>query len=594
MGAKNCLLLFLLICSTLGFSSDKDWTEVKSPHFTVLGDGPDEQPRSVALSFEQARAIFTDALPGMRLDSEVPTVIFATRDVASMRALFGQPLRSKWAGSTFGPEGLYIKGEEDDYAIVEMDVRHTQIVATHEYIHKLLHLNFRRLPRWLDEGLAEFFATSNSDGQRVILGIKSERLSYLSVPGDFYPVDDIIKGRRLNTQVFYAESWALVHYMVLGPDMNGGAKLNNFLTLLQKGTDQEKAFQQVFGDENAFTAEFFKYIKQKSLPAAAVTASIDVSKMPLSVRKLPVAEGRVYLASLDLRRHDLESARKRLTAALQDQPKNWLGHEQMGFLDFSEGNDEEAVREWNTTLAQNPMAYLALYYKGLVDYRARRDAASAAQFMKVLDDVLAVEPNFALAYLMRSRMLVQMGDINGAAASASKAMNLDSDHAGYILNLAEIQLLQRKYTAALSNAHFVARFWDDANRGEALDLISRIRAASKLQAVGEEKKEEDDLVQGFATGTIPIRGEIVSVSCSNNRLDSVNVSSGGKEYAFRLKEGSFNFSRTIGITGEYFNVCYHAKGYPIVVRARGTPVLGSVSEMGGFEIRNFPLPGEVE
>jgi tetratricopeptide (TPR) repeat protein len=594
MGAKNCLLLFLLICSTLGFSSDKDWTEVKSPHFTVLGDGPDEQPRSVALSFEQARAIFTDALPGMRLDSEVPTVIFATRDVASMRALFGQPLRSKWAGSTFGPEGLYIKGEEDDYAIVEMDVRHTQIVATHEYIHKLLHLNFRRLPRWLDEGLAEFFATSNSDGQRVILGIKSERLSYLSVPGDFYPVDDIIKGRRLNTQVFYAESWALVHYMVLGPDMNGGAKLNNFLTLLQKGTDQEKAFQQVFGDANAFTAEFFKYIKQKSLPAAAVTASIDVSKMPLSVRKLPVAEGRVYLASLDLRRHDLESARKRLTAALQDQPKNWLGHEQMGFLDFSEGNDEEAVREWNTTLAQNPMAYLALYYKGLVDYRARRDAASAAQFMKVLDDVLAVEPNFALAYLMRSRMLVQMGDINGAAASASKAMNLDSDHAGYILNLAEIQLLQRKYTAALSNAHFVARFWDDANRGEALDLISRIRAASKLQAVGEEKKEEDDLVQGFATGTIPIRGEIVSVSCSNNRLDSVNVSSGGKEYAFRLKEGSFNFSRTIGITGEYFNVCYHAKGYPIVVRARGTPVLGSVSEMGGFEIRNFPLPGEVE
>ena len=154
--------------------------------------------------------------------------------------------------------------------------------------------------------------------------------------------------------------------------------------------------------------------------------------------------------------------------------------------------------------------------------------------------------------------------------------------------------LQKKYAAALRNAQFVARLWDDADRGEALDLISRIRTASKLQATGDEKKEEDDLIQGFATGTIPIRGEIVSVSCSNNRLDSLKVTSGGKEYAFRLKEGSYNFSRTIGITGEYFNVCYHAKGYPIVVRARGTPMLGGVSEMGGFEIRNFLLPGEVE
>jgi hypothetical protein len=40
MGAKNCFLFFLLICSTLAFPSDNDWTEVKSPHFTVLGDGP--------------------------------------------------------------------------------------------------------------------------------------------------------------------------------------------------------------------------------------------------------------------------------------------------------------------------------------------------------------------------------------------------------------------------------------------------------------------------------------------------------------------------------------------------------------------------
>jgi len=72
------------------------------------------------------------------------------------------------------------------------------------------------------------------------------------------------------------------------------------------------------------------------------------------------------------------------------------------------------------------------------------------------------------------------------------------------------------------------------------------------------------------------------------------VTSGGNQYVFRLKEGnSFNFSRTIGIIGEFFNVCFHANGYTIVVRSREVPVAGRVSEMGGFEIRNFLLPGEM-
>ena len=233
------------------------------------------------------------------------------------------------------------------------------------------------------------------------------------------------------------------------------------------------------------------------------------------------------------------------------------------FLNFSQGKMDDAIKEWNAALELNPKDYLALYYKGLSAIQINAAMpASAAQFKKTLDDVLAIQPNFTLAYVMRSRMLVEMGDLDGAAASARKAINLEPDLAGYFLNYAEIELLQKKYAAALRNAQFVARLWDDADRGEALDLIIRIRAASKFQPTGDEKKEEDDLMQGFAKGTIPIRGEIESVSCSNNRLNSVTVKAEGKEYSFRLKQGSFGFSDTIGITGEHFNVCYHANGYP--------------------------------
>src|SRR5258708_36506766 len=47
---------------------------------------------------------------------------------------------------------------------------------------------------------------------------------------------------------FYAESWALVHFLMFGPGMDGGKRLNQFSALLQQGTEQKKAFQQVFGD----------------------------------------------------------------------------------------------------------------------------------------------------------------------------------------------------------------------------------------------------------------------------------------------------------------------------------------------------------
>ncbi len=43
--------------------------------------------------------------------------------------------------------------------------------------------------------------------------------------------------------MFYAESWALVHYMMFGDGMDRGAKLNEFFGLLQNGTDQAKAFE---------------------------------------------------------------------------------------------------------------------------------------------------------------------------------------------------------------------------------------------------------------------------------------------------------------------------------------------------------------
>ena len=52
----------------------------------------------------------------------------------------------------------------------------------------------------------------------------------------------------------------MVHYMLFGPQMGNGAKLLQFFKLVDEGTNQHKAFEQVFGDTKAFDIAFSEYV----------------------------------------------------------------------------------------------------------------------------------------------------------------------------------------------------------------------------------------------------------------------------------------------------------------------------------------------
>jgi hypothetical protein len=114
-----------------------------------------------------------------------------------------------------------------------------------------------------------------------------------------------------------------------------------------------------------------------------------------------------------------------------------------------------------------------------------------------------------------------------------------------------------------------------------------------LNVTDEEKLQEQDLLNEYAKDTVPIRGELKAINCSNGKINSFVVASQGKDFSFRLKQGSYGHSDTIGITSDHFNLCYHANGYPVVVRANAAP-MGTITDVSTVEIRNFLLPGEVK
>ena len=70
-----------------------------------------------------------------------------------------------------------------------------------------------------------------------------------SMPLDqFLDKKDSFAKDEQDTHLFYAQSWALVHFLTMSEGMEGGAKLNQFFFALQRGTEQKKAFQETFGE----------------------------------------------------------------------------------------------------------------------------------------------------------------------------------------------------------------------------------------------------------------------------------------------------------------------------------------------------------
>ena len=127
--------------------------------------------------------------------------------------------------------------------------------------------------------------------------------------------------------------------------MEQGKRLNEFYGLLQQGTEQKKAFQQVFGPFPEVQKNFDEYVRKFTMPTWILKNPPQIDEKTFAVRSLTAAETGAELGGYYLWYRDLASARPHIEQALKTDPKLGLAHENMGFLDFAEGKDTEAAQE---------------------------------------------------------------------------------------------------------------------------------------------------------------------------------------------------------------------------------------------------------
>ncbi|MGA7768587.1 MAG: hypothetical protein WCA27_20485 [Candidatus Sulfotelmatobacter sp.] len=164
-------MLLPLLAAVLAAARDKpeNWTEVRSPHFTVVTNSNEKQGRRVADQFERMRSVFHVAFPKLQIDPGSPIVVLAIKDEKDFKALEPEAYLAK---GSLKLGGLFLRAADKNYVLMRLDAEgeHPYSVVYHEYTHLLMSKTAEWMPLWLNEGLAEFYQTTEIHEKDVSLG----------------------------------------------------------------------------------------------------------------------------------------------------------------------------------------------------------------------------------------------------------------------------------------------------------------------------------------------------------------------------------------------------------------------------------------
>jgi len=287
---------------------------------------------------------------------------------------------------------------------------------------------------------------------------------------------------------------------------------------------------------------------------------------------------------------EFEIADKKLTAALTKDPQSALAHENLAFLDFVQGKDEEARKEFDVAAMLNPQSYLAIYYQAMMRFHGKKDADSLAQLDAAMSKVIQLNPQFAPAFIVRSQNFVQQGKLQDAYNTSTLARRLEPDRAGYVTNSAAILLLGRNYPEALKLATTVAARWEASDSAEALAVAAQARRLGKIEQTADEKTDEDREME-YAKDTTAVEGIIQSTRCEKSKPLEVELHSGDQLLKLHGgKQFGMGFSDTLWYGEDHFTACYHLEGMNALVRYAPSPDQKGENEMRWLEIRDELIP----
>jgi Flp pilus assembly protein TadD len=433
------------------------WLEVHTPHFTVVTNSSEKDARHVAAQFERMRAVFKVLMPNSTDDPAAPIVVLALKDRASFRALEPEAYLSR---SSLDLAGLFLRSQDKNYVLLRLDAsgEHPYSTVYHEYTHYMLRRGEDWIPLWLNEGLAEFYQNTTLDPKEVrvgkpsvddILYLRDNRLlplvTLLTVDHTSPYYHDEQKG-----SVFYAESWALTHYLEVNDYEHKTNHLGDYERLLQQHKDPLTAAAQAFGDLKQLELALDAYIRGADFKEFRLNTPVNFTEDSFEVQPLPTPQADAIRADVLVGDDRAKDAEALIQSVLQADPSNALAHETMGSLKFRQ-NDIPAALDWYSQAVQlDSHSYLAHYYFAVFTMQSG-DRSHDDAIEQSLRTSIELNPRFAPSYdALAHFYAVRHEKFDEAHMLNLKAVSLEPESIAFRQNDAEVLAQSGKIDAALS------------------------------------------------------------------------------------------------------------------------------------------------
>ena len=624
------LLAAFLAASGPARSADKlqQWLEVRSPHFFVLTNGTEKQARRVAQQFERIRAVFHQAFPRARVDTGAPILALAAKDEKSFKALEPKAWQKK---GQLERAGMFLPGPEKNFVLLRLDEPSEEgfHIVLHEFAHLLLNQDVKSLPLWLDEGLAEFYGNSEVSGKEALLGKPSGPHLLLLRDKKLLPLEVLFKvdhtspyyNEENKGSIFYAESWALTHYLMIKAPEGGKNPLLNFVALVNQDVDSATAAQRAFGDLAKLQKDLENYVRQAAFGVKRMRSFKENEDLAYTAREVTSPESAAIRGDFLAHLHEYSEARALLEEALKGDPQDALAHESMGFMELQQGHLEEARKWFTEAVRLDSRSYLAHYYFAVMGLRETASGENAHQVEESFRTVMSLNPGFAPAYEGLAAFYGMRGErLEEAHKLALRAVELEPNNPRFRVTIVNIMLRMKRVDdairvsegalamaktpeeqayvqGALDSAHKMQEYNAEVQRSQEqaraeneqfkrkLDEVSQ-QAKARAETASREDAEAAAVRQSAPAETIAkgvpgwSAGKVIAASCNNTPNLELTLQS----TLTKLRLHAPNYSKIEFLTATWkppdpFNPCKQLEGHQTAITFRsfkGSPYDGEI------------------
>jgi tetratricopeptide (TPR) repeat protein len=538
------LALFLLAASASAIEPPRErerWTTLTIDELTIYSNAGDSTTRSVAAGLLRLRDALS-IVTRLKVRSPLPTRVYIFSDQRGFATYCDATI-----GRSDRLSGLFLSHADGNHVLIDGSARGVDRVVYHELTHYFLRNTIPGdVPLWFNEGLAEFYSTFREHNDAMEVGLQvDEHIAWLRTQ-PLIPLKALFAITRESKEynegsrqgVFYAESWALVHYLMIGsPERR--EQLGNYVALIASGRTIDEAFRTAFhGTYDDLERELRKYIRAFSM------TYIRYTKADLKAREVPAPQPLardILLVGLgDLLMHSVaphfREAETFIAAAMQANPSSADAYAEMGVAKSWQRENAEAETYFEKAVqfgSRDATPYI-LYGDSILrrlDAGIRRNAVAppgdVAKARKLFRKATELDPQSATAFSgLGATYTLTTDDPAPGIAALERSVALAPAESNTLYNLILIEARAGQSSEAAKHLEALARIADPETVRQAREnlLIADLNRANALGRAGKHAEAAEILKRVAAqTTNEQLRTELNEQLASLDHVETTSI-----------------------------------------------------------------------